>query len=1062
MDSKRNTQPSTSAEVRKKLHTLAEKTPDKSVMVFDTKVRATKDLMGLFLEFEATQATKPKADPALLLAWTRMQWIKLELTQQAHQRAGLDNMRAEVEALPAKEYKAKNDALDARTLPSSIARAIQEDAHTGVPLGKSLTKLSQIMLQIVGTEHPTDPLAQEPRTLLHAIANHSNDKALASELQKLQALKQPIPPTQRTVIEEVLRNIQILLDPLYDSLPQFVHTILSAYKTHYGAAIFSQNEELIWQALEKATDKLGEARQLVKHAYWPGFDADGNHNVTPAAGREATDIYRLHASTKQHAELEALIKSIPDNADSNALLIALRKLQTQLSDYNASVKSKKFKLAPVDEKALAAAGKLPLTPTEAIVAEFDGAMMAHKAFLASNPAVKLKLRLFGMQLRCFGLTYGVGHIRQDSSVFAEAWNDLFVEMKKDPSTANAPIFQHFNQNSYLELAEEKRYAIHKELNNGSATSKAFLDAIHKAFTAKKFTNPITTRELERMALSVDNRDMIENIIISNTTSASSILAVRSLRSVFTQQPDTVTIVPLLETREDLLNYDAILRAYIAACPVKPRFLEVMFGFSDTERVSGIFALLTIQLTQEKFIALAKELNLEPRFYFGPGGDPNRGGLKKRLPKATLQGNARSIMLSTPASTLRYCETLFYTAYQRLSHPAMRLEFARLPLHLQELFSAAEKDGTGFYEKFHNTENGFGKLLGYSLGQGVHWLVEILNSSSRASQRTVEAKQADRAAAIQTGGKRPAAYVHPEKPRAITAAQIKEILRDYINIIIGPGFALRDLELPKVVALYDASETIRDAVAKTLLGLSMVDLRVTSYALFGKDLTALPILTKAAWAAEHKSLPEQLQKMNVEAMSQSPNDKPILLGMLEKLFALIRYEYIESCKFFFDLNTKIHGKQQTAVFSQPTDLLQPFPEWKSQTDAVLHDLNPVSILIARINFLVQSGANLNEIYPGINIVELLGNIGNAATAARIMPRGFYEDDLDLHTNLSAGVTRATAEALALKPKRDEKAFTAAKTPVNALLQNMLLQKKKLEATEKAAAAKAPVDTVKNSL
>ena len=87
--------------------------------------------------------------------WTHYIWMRLELMQLANQKAALNYiMSVKSEAKLSKTFVPSLD---------SVSSAIQQDAFNGVPIQQSIAVLKKIGLQIVGTEHPTDPLSQEAR-----------------------------------------------------------------------------------------------------------------------------------------------------------------------------------------------------------------------------------------------------------------------------------------------------------------------------------------------------------------------------------------------------------------------------------------------------------------------------------------------------------------------------------------------------------------------------------------------------------------------------------------------------------------------------------------------------------------------------------------------------------------------------------------------------------------------------------------------------------------------------------------------------------------------------------
>lgn len=715
---------------------------------------------------------------------------------------------------------------------------------------------------------------------------------------------------------------------------------------------------------------------------------------------------------------------------------------------------------------------------------YDKIVKKYDDLLRENPQLLWQVRYFGIQLHSFGMTYGKGHIRQNSPVYSHVWNSLFSDLHHDPVFSSYDFFNVLKGREYKDLTEAERIELHKRLHNESAESKAILNAIrhkhrhHEYLSEAKYDgNPSFVRvatELQRMELALFHADMFENVIIANCQQASNILEVESLMSLFPHSLSNanLTIVPLLETRQDLDNYENILIDYIktriqrtlekafdteerstlqailqiqSLDEIKPWVeskdresfrlilenhpllkpvlskivIETMIGFSDTERAAGLSALIAVQKGEEDILRLAHDFGVTPKIYHGPGGDPNRGGLKRRDEKATLQGNARSNVLNTATSTQWYRENQFYHAYTKRSQPLTRMNISNLSEEMQAWLMTCMEEGATLYEHLHDTEHGLGQLMGYLLGQGAHWLVSLWNASSRASQRDVKDKT------------RPDAYIHPDKPRAITAAQMKEVLRDNIDFI-GTCYGIRSIGAERASWLYDQSEVFRDMMLKIMMGSAKRDLSFLAHALFGEQKEWLPQNEeeRKAWAKQCKEeFPKQLETIDIEAMSKNPKDKEKLSWMLSRFFAYITDELEQDEAFLFQFNQSMHPMPKGKKEQHPADLLARFPLWEEQTKTAIDEEEPLNYLLARLTHHVTQAKSLDEIYPGLNtrrsphsklngLMRLLGNV-SGIIAARIMPPSFYENFfLDIRENNERpGFARAQQEAEGIRSHID---------------------------------------------
>ena len=1147
-------------EIKKHLFSLLNQITSPEILQLDEAFNASANKHDFLSKFEALGEAPPECSPAALEKLTHYRWIRLELIYLINQKASLNAIMMTQSAIQ-QHLSEKEPQEQSCIFPAldSIDQAIQEGVARGISIEESIRLLQQMTLQIVGTEHPTDPLSQEARDTLTKIANAMNDespsedniRALLSNLMCIDA----IPHAKRTVPEEVNRNIHITLDKLYDNIPRMVHDILRAYKTHYGEPAYLLHENAILKAIEGGFEDNGVVvPPLFRDASWPGFDADGNANLTPAEMRNSIRLYRIRAAEKHIKTLETVVSSSAKKIERelreklcdlgseltlrlmtagkdipSAFLEHFCKNQTMASKY--LIDRAFYKLMPLyvelseaikqqgidgelagelthilDQQkkqthiltqliAFSGCHKIDMEHQKGALQQFQQLFSIYKAAILDNtdaitlkndkgesmpasqcviekyrailethadilnhyPELKQQFRYFGIQLHCFGMTYGVGHIRQDSSIFEKVWNAIFSDLKLNEVFLEHPMLQPLKAKNYIDLTTDERFALHKSLQDGSEGSKKILKAVHGQYENSAYASRVddkdffwTNSELYRFKLATLHKDMIENIIIANCESAANILEVESLLAVFPESAScALTIVPLLEKCEDLKNHEAILLDYIktkiqqafeaafdrearsATQPLKeilnidargdiqhwmesksrhefsafletnPRVsaylnnitIEIMVGFSDTERVSGLSALISIQKVQEDFVQLTADFGVRAKIYHGPGGDRNRGGPQLRQQKATLQGNARDV-LNTPTGTQWFRENQFYQAYTLLLDPSKRMKIAQLPAEMKDWLAVCVDEGTAFYERLHDSQDHFGQLMGLMLGQGVHWMVSILNSSSRAASRGGPELAGDRTAPVQTGGVRPERYVNLGTLRAITSTQMKEMLGDSIDLI-GPCYGLRKIGMEKSLWLYDQCEPFRDMVTKETMGVATRNLAFVQHALFADhpELLAKDEAELNAWAEEcRSSYPTLLQTMNIKKMSTDPTQQTVLLKMLSRLFAYITVEFNETALFLRLLKNTLKREPTEDQMS----MLSHYPEWDKQTADIMEEAELLNYLIARLTHHVARGKNLDQVYQGLNdevipnsqltpTGRLVGNVGAGAIASlRMQP------------------------------------------------------------------------------
>jgi hypothetical protein len=1188
-------------------------------LAIDQEYYQANDHMHFLAEFESADGkTKPARAPRLLKEWMHYIWVKLELTFLANQRSTLNKVKKYRKAIHAN----KAAPFEMTAFPDSVARAIQDDVLHGVKIQDSIAVVKKMVLQIIGTEHPTDPWSEKVRVIIAKLANaisaEDPDAEEIKDLLKNLSKHDSIPPTQRSLVDEATRDLEITSKMLYNTLPNLIYSVLDAYRTYYSknpnleglsskkvnheaySGLFKKNVELLMQAMEGENGlpfDTSNVRPFVQDVSWAGgFDVDGNEKAAIKDMIYAARLRRIWVS-EQHAQtlkttiihqIKIIEKDIREELanSNNKLTVEIRriaefylsatacKLFQSVAEYlnaaNQCKSERKYRemldiiinlktlinkeaeilefvpdkcddilinqisqirlliqvtaFAGLSRAATSVKNKKGIIETKEadkqgdlnnflkvfddyraairseskdidividdtrynasqyVVKKYENILSTHQALLDQFPDIKLAARIFGMQLRAYGMTFGLTHIRQDSSMYTEVWGALLDDQKNYLLSLNIPKLNILLNQEYSQLTYHQKHALHRIIQ----TTPSITEHIFQMYRTGKFQNEdkykhtkqfiLVQRELERIELALANYDMVENIIISNSEHRFHIDQVQSLLQIFPSPHRSLKIVPLIEKRADILNYEEIvlglikttlqaeltqiylaeekintfdlqvileinslaeltgliesftresIRKLLASKPAlknyfSPIVIEVMFGFSDTERVSGTPALISIQQVQEDFIKLVQDFGLTPKRYHGPGGDNNRGGSRRRDEKATLQGRERSDRLTTAEAASWHRETQFYHTYKQISHPLQIMEFTKQPNYILDLIKEFEEIGVAIYEKLHDTQNGLGKLYSYYLGVGVHPIASVLNSSSRASQRKDgEEISGDRTSAVQTGGIKPARYVILEKSRAITATHLKELPRDYVDLLMGPG-GLRHLGLEKAICLFDNSPIIRDMVYKTMIGIAMADFKITAYSLFGMlpDCIFVNLVERARLAKKcQEEYPQILKQLSLENIN--PVDaEPLLLV----LFAAIVEEAEQTKAFIFEMMRNIYFEEYRTEgapknLNNPVDIFYHVPNVRSQLEKVVQFLEPASMLLARLIKHISSGRNLDDVYLGLNdqvfpnseltpVGALLGSVGTAAAAGRITQPAIAETvELDYSQNLRAGFYRA---------------------------------------------------------
>jgi phosphoenolpyruvate carboxylase len=683
----------------------------------------------------------------------------------------------------------------------------------------------------------------------------------------------------------------------------------------------------------------------------------------------------------------------------------------------------------------------------AILARFKNILQDHQEILREYPDLYEKMRYFGVQLHCYGMGYGNLHVRQDSTVFMHVWDLLFNDLQNVAAIDKKLL----PEGRFKNLSAQEQAVLFQKLLDESEDSLFLLNTIYQRWKTQHYSNlpgyATVCMELHRIGLALNNADIFENLIISNTESLAHILSVMVLKRLFPLSSDQLTVVPLLEKREDLENFHAIVEGFIRLRILqkfrdnpflksqeaelaqlsnedfkhrirsyhhmtKAILIEVMFGYSDSERVSGLSALIKIDIAQEAFLDLAKEYGVTSKIFDAPGGDLFRGGLHlmRRKQKVTAQGNARQNEFGTRLSASIFRETQFANSYLNLTVGNFTYKSFPKPF-MQRLVEFCDTSAN-FYEKFLNTDTGYGSLVALTYGWGANFIMDTTNSSSRGNSRNTKQNHSDRTMAILTGQSK--GFVDPDKLRAITSSALNEMLRLNMHIIIGPGHAMRKLDADldtcayMVKSFYFLCPAFQDLYEKTIYGFASVNLDIAAYAYFGNDasLRATDADERAVWAKEAESYAGIYTREKVEYLLTTAAGKAELLIALSRFFALIEQEFYLTRDFLIKTNALIytnyykpsHDADRAAhpekTFTQNIDLIQHHPELYEQMKDVLQTVDPLNWVLARLSNHLANQHKLDEVYAPstdfklkgsrLNLLgRMLGNIACGITSSRIL-------------------------------------------------------------------------------
>ena len=135
-----------------------------------------------------------------------------------------------------------------------------------------------------------------------------------------------------------------------------------------------------------------------------------------------------------------------------------------------------------------------------------------------------------------------------------------------------------------------------------------------------------------------------------TSSASDILSVNYLQKEAGIK-DTLRVVPLFETLEDLINAKPIMQKLFSLKWYRKSIKnnqEIMIGYSDSSKDAGKLSASWHQYKlQEEIIKLAKKYKIDITFFHGRGGSAGRGGgpiqaTLRSQPPNSVNGKIRTV------------------------------------------------------------------------------------------------------------------------------------------------------------------------------------------------------------------------------------------------------------------------------------------------------------------------------------------------------------------------------------------------------------------------------------
>ena len=428
---------------------------------------------------------------------------------------------------------------------------------------------------------------------------------------------------QRDLLKKYPSKLKILDKKLFDEFTIIWNTDelkrsrpTPSDEARWGLAII---EDSLWETIPKVYRRLNDifvnniGKGLPKNfnpiefGSWMGGDRDGNPNVTAKVTKEVILLSRWEAAKLYEKELTKLIQSLSIDKCSRKILsktgktfepyrVYLRPLRNKMRLTHKLIEQHLVEKVPLDQKKLLSNREEILKPLRVVRESLEE---NNSENIASGDLLDLMRRA-----KCFGINLARLDIRQESSRHSQ----LISEFLKRKYKVN---YVNWNEDKKIKFLSSKIKSKKKFINNFS-------------FKNKENKEVWSTFKI----LSSEPKECLGAYVISMTSSASDILSVNYLQKEAGIK-DTLRVVPLFETLEDLINAKPIMQKLFSLNWYRKSIKnkqEIMIGYSDSSKDAGKLSASWHQYKlQEEIIKLAKKYKIDITFFHGRGGSAGRGG-----------------------------------------------------------------------------------------------------------------------------------------------------------------------------------------------------------------------------------------------------------------------------------------------------------------------------------------------------------------------------------------------------------------------------------------------------
>ncbi len=464
-------------------------------------------------------------------------------------------------------------------------------------------KLRKQSMEMIMTAHPT----QINRTIVLS-RKETLIKLLLEKKKKLTEYE------RKEIENKIIREVLVLwnTDDIIRNKPtpmDEAQYALDTVKNTLWDAVPKYMRKLDTDTLDILGEKMPVDSCIIKFGSWMGGDRDGNPNVTSEITKSVILNQKHFAFSMYDKEVEYLINNLTISKEINfgEKIISISPYSDKLKKISLKIKNSIRYIENYSKDLNLFYSERYHTSKHLlndIMNVYDSMIKEEYVEIANG-----NLRDLIRRVVCFGINLVPLDLRQDSAKHTEAIDSItkYIGIGSYSSWSESEKIKFLNK----ELLS-KRPLLSNEFIASDNCSKEIGDLLNTFKVTKEF-----------------GKEAFGAYIISMAKKPSDILAVKLLQKEFGEGKDSMRIVPLFETLEDLNNSVNTMSnlysnpLYFEDCNGKQ---EIMIGYSDSSKDAGkIAASWGLYEAQEKLAELSKTKNIKLSLFHGKGGSVSRGG-----------------------------------------------------------------------------------------------------------------------------------------------------------------------------------------------------------------------------------------------------------------------------------------------------------------------------------------------------------------------------------------------------------------------------------------------------